>query len=333
MKPDKEEVYSEESPLLSADSKMDGEKTRTHDVLFICMSVLVTVMLIGTLFLNFLSGSIGIEIGWFLNGTGDISDYYYLEITPAGWTFSIWGIIYTFQVLFILYLLISLCRRNDQGPVYREPPVMNSLMLGLYSINLALNMSWLFLWDRQLMPVALVVIALLPFTLFLALIINHRLVYKSGNNMKNNHRIDLYAVRIIIQNGMALYATWVTIATLLNFAIVLSYWGGMDQSDASTVSLSVLLVEVLVYFALENIFFDKYLRYTYTVWMVVIFALTGSLAKNYTAGKRNSIFSLVLICLAAALFLVKIALSVWRALKRPLYTNQVTQSKQELAMA
>ncbi|XP_022089454.1 uncharacterized protein LOC110978630 isoform X2 [Acanthaster planci] len=327
------EDYCEGSPLLVPDSKMGVERAREHDVLFICMSVLVTVVLILTLFINALSGSIGIDMGWFLNNTGDVSDYYYLEITPAGWTFSIWAVIYTFQVLFILYVLISLCRRNDQGPVYRNPPVINSLMLLLYTINLGLNVSWLFLWDRQLLPVALVVIALLPFTLYLALIINHRLVNKSGSNLRNYHRGDLIAVRIIVQNGLALYATWVTIATLLNFAIVLSYWGGMSQSDASTVSLSILLVEVLVYFVLENIVLEKYLRYTYTVWMVVLFALTGSVAKNWSPGSRNSIFSVVLLALAGALFIVKIALSIWRAYTRPLYVNQVSQSKQDLALA
>jgi hypothetical protein len=179
---------SENSPLLGPDNKMGTKRAREHDVLFICMSVIVTVVLIMTLFVNALSGSIGVDIGWFLNGTGDVSDYYFLEITPAGWTFSIWAVIYTFQVLFVLYLLISLCRSNDQGPVYRNPPVINSLMLLLYTVNLGLNISWLFLWDRELLPVALVVIALLPFTLYLFLIINHRLVNKSGSNLRNYHR-------------------------------------------------------------------------------------------------------------------------------------------------
>lgn len=30
--------------------------------------------------------------------TGNISDKFYIEITPAGWVFSIWGFIYTWQV-------------------------------------------------------------------------------------------------------------------------------------------------------------------------------------------------------------------------------------------
>jgi len=326
-------VSTEDSPLLNTNAKMESAKARTHDILFIVLAVIVTLLLTVTMFLNFASGSIGISWGWFLNSTGVISDLYYLEITPAGWTFSIWGVIYTFQVLFIVYLLASLCRSNAQGPVYLNPQVITPVMLVLYALNLCLNSSWLFLWDRQLIPVALVIIALLPFTLYLFLFINHRLVSKSGNDLRVNHCGDLLAIRIIIQNGMALYATWVTIATLLNFAIVLSYWGGLDQSVASTISLSVLLVEVLVYFVLENIVWDRYLRYTYAVWIVVIFALTGSVAGNWRAESRNSIYSAVLLALAATLFVIKIALSIWRAFKRPLYISQAPQSKQELALA
>jgi hypothetical protein len=53
----------ENSPLLGPDNKMGTKRAREHDVLFICMSVIVTVVLIMTLFVNALSGSIGVDIG------------------------------------------------------------------------------------------------------------------------------------------------------------------------------------------------------------------------------------------------------------------------------
>jgi len=334
------DVVGEESPLLAqieADLKMENKEAKaSHDKLFIALSVVVAVMLVVTLFINGISGSLGIQLGWFLNSTGDISDYYYLEITPAGWTFSIWGFIYAFQVAFVVYLLVSLCRRRPDGsPAYRRPPVLSSPMLVLYIVNLGLNSSWLFLWDRRLMPVALVVIALLPFTLYLALALHHRLVFQSGRMLTEEHRWDLILMRVIIQNGLALYATWVTIATLLNLAIVLAYWGGVEQPVASTVSLSILLVEVLAYSVLENLIWDRYLRYTFSPWVVVVFALAGSLAQNWTAGARNSTFSAVLMALALALACLKIGLAVWRGMTRPLYSGNkvVSQSKQELALA
>ncbi len=48
-----------------------------------------------------------------------------------------------------------------------------------------------------------------------------------------------------VQNGIATYTTWTTIATLINFTVVLRYDAGMTQSDAATVSLSILLGEAI----------------------------------------------------------------------------------------
>lgn len=45
-----------------------------------------------------------------------------------------------------------------------------------------------------------------------------------------------------IQNGVAIYATWTTIASLVNLTIVLDHDGNTSQTDAATVSLSVLTV-------------------------------------------------------------------------------------------
>ncbi|XP_022089425.1 uncharacterized protein LOC110978609 [Acanthaster planci] len=311
---------------------MDNKK---HSVLFICLVILVLAEFIMTLFVNALAGigSSGTSIDWFLNSTGEISDYYYVEITPAGWTFTIWAFIYTYQALIVLYWLTSICRRNKTGYVYRSPAVITPVMLVLYAINLVLNMTWLFLFDRQYLPAAVVVSAFLPTTLCIILFMNHRLVDQHGYDLVHNKRGDLVAIRAIIQNGMAFYATWVTIATLLNLSIVLSYWGGMEQSTACTISLSILLVEVLLYSVLENVVWERYLRYTYTVWLVVIFALIGSIAKNWNVEKTNSIFSVVLCGLAFALFLIKLVVSVWRTFTYPLYAESTSLSKEELALA
>ena len=126
--------------------------------------------------------------GWFLNSTGDISDYYYLEITPIGWTFAIWGIIYTWLVLYLLYILINICRKNKLGPVYLNPPVVTCFFLAMLSLNLALNVTWLFLFDRQLMPVALAIIFLYACTMYIMLISNHKLVDHYLPAMKKNHK-------------------------------------------------------------------------------------------------------------------------------------------------
>ena len=43
-----------------------------------------------------------------------------------------------------------------------------------------------------------------------------------------------------VQNGLGLYTTWTTIATLINLSIVLTYNANMTPLDAATVSYSLL---------------------------------------------------------------------------------------------
>lgn len=47
-----------------------------------------------------------------------------------------------------------------------------------------------------------------------------------------------------MQNGLAVYSTWSSIAALLNLAVVLQVWG-VDRSTAATAALVILLAELL----------------------------------------------------------------------------------------
>lgn len=58
----------------------------------------------------------------------------------------------------------------------------------------------------------------------------------------------LLSASIQVQNGLAAYTTWTSIATLINLTIVLSYDAGMSESDAATLTLSLLSAEVLVWY-------------------------------------------------------------------------------------
>ncbi|KAF7249310.1 Protein Ycf2 [Varanus komodoensis] len=83
-----------------------------------------------------------------------------------------------------------------------------------------------------------------------------------------------------VQNGIALYATWTTIATLLNFTVVLIYNGNVSDGSATVSSLCILFFELILWFYLENFLLEKYLRYTLTIYPVVILALSGTLHKS-----------------------------------------------------
>ncbi|XP_062891300.1 uncharacterized protein LOC134338921 isoform X2 [Mobula hypostoma] len=249
-----------------------------------CLLVFTLVVYIITLILNALAGN-GPESGIFLQTVGNLSRKYYTEFTPAGWTFSIWGIIYTWQAVWLVYVLIGLCQRH--------------------------------------IILALIFLALIAFTNYVVLFFCYRGLFTQGPWLQEYRKVDLWLVRILVQNGIAVYATWTTIATLLNFAVVLTYSANISTVTSGTTCLSLLAIEVVLWFGLENFVFDKYVRYTLTIYPVIIVALSGSLDNHYnaTSPTRNNIYIAVLLAIACIAFVARVAMVTWRHFKCPLYQS------------
>ncbi|XP_056330574.1 uncharacterized protein si:dkey-29d8.3 [Danio aesculapii] len=284
-----------------------------HKILRLSLIVLSQIAYIVALIINALAGP---GKGPFQHSTGNVSDRYQTEITPAGWTFSIWGVIYSWLFLMNIYFLSWLCRG-----LYSSPAILPSVFFVSWIINLILNCTWLVLWDRELMIPALIVLALIAFTNYLLIYFSCVGLRAHGSWLKQHHPKDLFCIIVLVQNGIATYATWTTIATLLNFTVVLNV-ASVSATNAATASLSILLLEVIVWFSVENFLIEKHVRYILSVYPVIIYALSGSLSKHYdsTAPGRNAVFSVVLLVLACIVFVVRLALVVWRHRTRPLFT-------------
>ncbi|GAB0187688.1 T-cell activation Rho GTPase-activating protein-like [Grus japonensis] len=195
-------------------------------------------------------------------------------------------------------------RRNELGCVYIKPDLLPIPFYMVWILNNGLNVGWLFLWDREYLIPALVFLAALTLTTCAALFISHRVLSIHSSWLVKGHKAELWLIRILVQNGLALYATWTTIATLLNFAVVLIYKWNVSNKTATTASLSILTLHLVIWFYLENFFLDKYVRYTLTIYPVVIIALTGS--------------AFVLLAITCLIFAVRLGLVMWRHCKRPL---------------
>ncbi|XP_013413425.1 uncharacterized protein LOC106175817 [Lingula anatina] len=308
-------------------------KTQGHKLLLMLLILLTFAVYIAILFMNFLSSSwtlVGQDFeGLFLNNTGDVSDYFYLEITPAGWTFSIWGFIYTWQFLWLIYVATSMCRKSTMGSyLYVDPQLVPTGLFFVFIINNVLNVAWLILFDRMLIIWSMVDLFLTTFSLYVALFLTHRQLEKIAPNLVSMKSVkDIWMIRFFVQNGLAFYATWCTIASLLNTAIVLSYTIGIKQDIACTIVLGVLAGEILVWFGLDIFVFDRYTRYNFSPIIVLILALSGSLAKNWDPEKRNSIITVAILGVAVVIGLVKVILMFYRHCTRPLYSHLYTLDK------
>ena len=84
-----------------------------------------------------------------LNGlnTGDISDRFQVYFVPAGYVFSIWGVIYIGWIAFILF---QIRRSRKESPRLRR--------LGYwFALSCVFNAAWLFCWHYELFGLSVLV--------------------------------------------------------------------------------------------------------------------------------------------------------------------------------
>ncbi|UJR33287.1 hypothetical protein I4U23_020738 [Adineta vaga] len=260
--------------------------------------------------------------GIFNQQTGKISDDNLTDFTPAGWTFAVWGVIYFWQAAWLIYALSRIPRKSNAGYLYIAPNTLHFTIFIFYIINMGLNIGWLIIWDRAYFGWALLVIFLMFVTVIIPMIITHILLQRNRTIYINSHRkADIWLVRIFVHNGFAVYGTWLFLAMLLNLTIWVSRIydrNAQSITDASTATLSLVLVGIIVYFVSENFIFYSAMAYTFLPWFVLIFALTGVLSKNYQRTDipdRNKSFTLALLILCCVLFVIRIILFVIRYVK------------------
>ncbi|XP_061178508.1 uncharacterized protein LOC133187160 [Saccostrea echinata] len=304
-----------------------------HNVPLVVLTVINPIVYAVATIFNSLSGETGQKLGIFKSSTGSISDKYKVNITPAGWMFSIWGVIYIWEAVWIVYTIVNLFRKTENGPLYCNPILLPWTFFVTFIINMSLNLSWILLFDREEIIIAFPVLFFIAFTLYVCLFISYRHLDKNIEFLRKDGRnLDIWCIRIMVQNGLSVYAAWTTIATLLNMAMVMIYKGnpGVDNDDACTVALSILVVEVLAYTVVDIAFLDRYTRYTVTPWCVVPLALGASLAKNYKAGSRNSIMTIVMIVIALLCLGAKVFSLIWRHFRSPAKSARITDSDENL---
>ncbi|MEI6509439.1 MAG: tryptophan-rich sensory protein [bacterium] len=146
-----------------------------------------------------------------LNGqnTGAISDRFAVFFVPAGYVFSIWGLIYIGLLLFAIYQAL---------PSQRENPRLVKIGYWFAFSSLA-NIAWLFLWHYLQFT----------WTIFamLALLVSLLVIYLRLGVGKT---IVPSSERWMVQAPISIYLGWISVATIANATQLLDFlkwnaWG------------------------------------------------------------------------------------------------------------
>ncbi len=185
--------------------------------------IAVVLALVGTVALNALANIVP------FNGqtTGEISDRYPVLFTPAGYVFSIWGLIYLLLGAYVIFQAL---------PAQRDNPRLQAVGWMFVLSSLA-NSAWIVAWHENLLGFALLEILILLATL---IIIYRRLGF--GKTSVST------AERWLVQLPFSVYLGWVTVATIAN-ATILLYDLGWNGFGISAEIWTVIVFAVVVLLA------------------------------------------------------------------------------------
>ncbi|MDD5014085.1 MAG: hypothetical protein PHW73_03140, partial [Atribacterota bacterium] len=109
------------------------------------LSILNLLGFFGMVFVNYLAVTLPLNN----QTTGELSDQYPNLFVPAGFTFSIWGVIYLLLAIFVIYQLIYAFKKNLQNSSFLEK-------IGfLFFVSSLANLSWIFAWHFKLVSLSL----------------------------------------------------------------------------------------------------------------------------------------------------------------------------------
>ena len=156
-----------------------------------------TVGLILVLALNGLANALPI------NGvtTGGVSDRYANLFTPAGLTFSIWGLICLLLTAFVVYGWVA--ARGDR----------DSFSGGVgpwFFVSCLANSGWILAWHYRLLPLSLVLMLVLLGSLLAVYL-------RLGIGLTGVSRHE----RLLVHLPFSVYLGWITVATIANVAVLL----------------------------------------------------------------------------------------------------------------
>ena len=211
--------------------------------------------------------------------TGQLSDLYPNLFVPAGLTFSIWGIIYLLLGIYVLYGLVFTVRKPEPTKGFIEKVGI------LFIVSCIANVGWIFSWQYRVLPLSLVCMVLLLFSLIL--------IY---NRLSIGQRSATASEKYMVHLPMSVYLGWISIATIANVTVLLVFykWNrfGVDEQI-----WAVFMVAVGILLGLVMLFYRKDIFYA----IVIDWAFLGILLKRTSvdgsAAHAVSVASIIGMCL------------------------------------
>ena len=199
-----------------------------------------------------------------------ISDKYPTLITPAGYAFAIWSLIYFGLIVFSIYQALP------------QNAARYAKIRTVYILNCAANCAWIFLWHYEQILASLIVMFVLLGTL----------VFINVKLLKTDSPTEYWLARVPFN----VYFGWITVATILNFTVALVYLSVKTSDFATSILASVLiitatLIGIIIRFKLAN----------------AVYPVTIAWALTAIAVKQSGQTTMIVVCAAFCVIVLLIS--------------------------
>lgn len=177
----------------------------------VLIKILVTLAYFAVITVNYLANAL--PIGGVT--TGEASDSFSNLFTPAGVTFSIWGLIYTLLLVYVLYNWGLFGKKPNK----KKQKILNKVGV-LFIVNAIANCCWIFAWHHGQIALSVMIMLVLLITLILVA------------DLLNKEKFSLTET-ICLRLPFSIYFGWITVATIANITVLLVSigWDGWGVSE------------------------------------------------------------------------------------------------------
>lgn len=183
------------------------------------LSILNGIAIVFTIIMNYLSNT-GVFNG---NTMGIVSAKYSNYFTPAGYAFSIWGLIYIGLFGFVIYSGRGLFNKSENNTI--------STKIGWWFVlSCIANSLWVVAWLYEYLAASVVIMIFLLFTLL-------KIVVKFDDQKLK----DTLATRLFVKGPFSIYAGWISVALIANIAAWLTSIG-FEGWGISAINWTIIMI-------------------------------------------------------------------------------------------
>lgn len=173
-----------------------------------------------------------------INGilTYEVSDKYQSLFTPPGFIFSIWGLIYTLLLIFVIYQYIELRKES----LKLDDKYVEKVSI-YFTFSNVFNVLWILAWHYDLILVS---------TIFMLFIFVYLFKIMNQINKEYNSTKD----RLFIEIPFGVYFGWISVALLANLMALYKFYNGERFINENMTVIITIIVGLIIISSLSMYF-------------------------------------------------------------------------------